>query len=148
MINFMEKKTQNISLIAQSSNSELKRIREFIESNALDFGFSEELSQKIALAVDEACSNLIKHAYKSDSTQRIWINLEFIDNQLVVKILDEGNPFNPLQVPEPDMKNYFKNFNRGGLGIQIMRLVMDKINYFPSGANSNKNTLELIKVLN
>jgi serine/threonine-protein kinase RsbW len=136
------------SLIASSDNSELSRIRDFVEQNAIQFGFDESNSQKIALAVDEACSNLIKHAYKLDKSKNIWINIETQSNEFVVKIIDEGNPFDPLEVPKPDMKKYFKSYKRGGLGIQIMRLVMDKINYFPSNGGNTKNILELRKVLN
>jgi serine/threonine-protein kinase RsbW len=136
------------SLTAVSDNSELIRIREFVEDNALKFGFNEDESQKIALAVDEACSNLIKHAYKLDKTKTIWINIETQNNEFVVKIIDEGSPFDPLEVTQPDMKKYFKNFKRGGLGIQIMKLVMDTINYFPSYDGNSKNILELRKHLN
>lgn len=144
----MNKSLTYDSIVVESSNSELVRIRSFIVEKATKYGFSDELSQKIALAVDEACSNLIKHAYKLDPTKKIWINLLFENDEFIIRIQDEGNPFNPLQVPQPDMSSYFKSFQRGGLGIQIMRLVMDKINYFPSIDNNSKNILELRKVLN
>ena len=148
MIQLMNDITKYGSIIAESDNSELSRIRDFVAINAVKFGFAEDISQKIALAVDEACSNLIKHAYKLDNSKKIWINIEKQSDEFVVRIIDEGNPFDPLQVPEQDMPKYFKKFSRGGLGIQIMRLVMDKINYFPSSTGNPQNILELRKVLN
>lgn len=149
LLNLMKNHTVNKNtMVAFSNNSELIKIRLFIEENAINFGFAEDISQKIALAVDEACSNLIKHAYKSNDSKKIWINVENSKNEFIVKILDEGEPFNPLQVPEPDMNSYFRKFKRGGLGIQIIKLVMDKIKYFPSDSKNTKNILEMRKILN
>lgn len=138
-------KTRNIC--ASGDFTELEKIRDFVAAEASSFGFSGEDSQRIALAVDEACTNLINHAFKRDSNRKICIEIEPAKNQFIVNILDDGIPFNPLEVPQPDMQEYFKSYKRGGLGIQIMRLVMDEISYIPQSDSIKKNVLKLKKVL-
>jgi serine/threonine-protein kinase RsbW len=127
--------------------SQLESVRDFITLKALSFGFSEDEAYKISLAVDEACTNLIRYAYNLDPNRKICINIETLPSQFIVNVLDDGLPFNPLEIPSPEMKQYFKEFRRGGLGIHIMRSVMDSIEYKPSTAAGVKNVLRLIKNL-
>jgi serine/threonine-protein kinase RsbW len=126
---------------------ELTKVRDFINENALTFGFEEGIAFRLSLAVDEACTNLIRYAYHSDNSRKICIKLEFNNDKFIILILDDGLPFNPLEIPSPEMKEYLKQFKRGGLGIHIMKSVMDKIEYYPSSGNISYNTLKLIKML-
>ncbi len=138
---------ENNKLKAKSDTSELEKIREFVSLKASEFGFSSAESQKIALAVDEACSNLIKHSYKYDNSKSFCLEVETLDNNFTVKILDKGIPFNPMSIAAPDMEEYFRTFKRGGLGIHIMKLVMDNISYLPSNEKNPYNLLKLTKEL-
>jgi serine/threonine-protein kinase RsbW len=131
-----------------SSSAELVNIRNFVVKFAKGFGFDDKVSHNIALAVDEACSNLIKYAFNLDSTKDIQVSIDSSDkNQLVVKIEDDALPFNPLDMTSPDMEQYFKSFKKGGLGIHIMKLVMDEIDYIPKSLTNPNNTLLLKKQL-
>lgn len=127
---------------------ELSRIRDFVKIRAEDFGFNDGDCNKIALAVDEACSNLIYHAYQKDIAKQLCVEIDSWDKDFIIKILDNASPFDPLKVNQPDMAEYFKLLKRGGLGIRIMRLVMDEIQYYPSSDNNPVNTLVLKKHLN
>jgi serine/threonine-protein kinase RsbW len=127
---------------------ELSRIRDFVKSKAEVFGFGDGDCNRIVLAVDEACSNLIEHAYKKDSTKLLCVEIDSLDKDFIIKILDNAIPFDPLKVKQPDMEVYFKTLKRGGLGIKIMRLVMDEILYYPSNEQNQVNTLILKKHLN
>ncbi|MBE2188013.1 MAG: ATP-binding protein [Desulfobulbaceae bacterium] len=129
-------------------SDELSRIRDFVKLKAEDFGFGDGDCNKIVLAVDEACSNLIEHAYKKDSTKLLCVEIDSFDKEFIVKILDNAIPFDPSNVELPDMEKYFKVLKRGGLGIKIMRLVMDEILYYPSNEHNPVNTLILKKHLN
>jgi len=128
--------------------SELQKIRNFVNSEAKLFGFDENEASKIALAVDEACTNLIKHSFNFDKTKEFCVSIEPSSFKFTIKILDKGLPFNPLEISELDMNEYFKNYKKGGLGIQIMRTVMDEISYMPSDAQRNENELILTKIRN
>ncbi len=136
------------SICSNGDLAELERIRSYIFERAQEFGFSSDIAQKISLAVDEACSNLIKHAFNKDNQKKICMEIVAEDKQFTINIMDDGAPFNPLEVAAPDMNEYFKQFKRGGLGIHIMRLIMDEISYRPQSDSNPKNCLCLKKYLN
>lgn len=142
----MPKKTKNNDhLCVISDLAELSRIRDFILRKTRLLGISESIAYDISLAVDEACSNLIKHAYKLEKDRKICIDVETENNKLIVNILDNGVPFNPMDVPLQDMSEYLKQLKHGGLGIHIMRSVIDEILYIPRKNKRSHNTLRLIK---
>ena len=128
--------------------SELHKIRNFVYSKAQVFGFDDNDASKIALAVDEACTNLIKHSFNLDKTKEFCVSVEPSSFNFTVKIHDKGQPFNPMEVDKLDMNEYFKNYKKGGLGIQIIRAVMDEIRYVPSGEEGRENELILTKIRN
>lgn len=136
------------SICAFGDFSELQRIRNFVFTKAQLFGFDENEASKIALAVDEACTNLIKHSFNLDKSKEFCVSIEPANMEFIVKILDKGSPFNPLDISELDMKEYFRNYKKGGLGIQLIRSIMDKISYLPSNAQKTENELVLTKKLN
>ena len=105
--------------------SELEHIRDFIVKQAVSFGFPENDASQIALAVDEACSNLIKYSFKLDDSQEFCIEIGNKLNDFIVHILDQSDSFNPLDVDRPDMQEYFKELKRGGLGIHIRNGISD-----------------------
>ena len=133
-------------LRVKSTTENLDQIRDFTRSVAAQSGFSEESIDKIALAVDEACTNIIKHAYKYSPEGDIVINIKVADNKLTVSITDFGLDFDPTLVPVPDIKKYYQQHKVGGLGIYLIKKLMDEVKYNP--AVGNKNQVVLIKYLN
>lgn len=129
----------------ESRTERLSAVREFVSEAARSFGFSEEDVGKIALAVDEACTNVIKHAYKFDPTKEITISVKGADRAFMVSIRDNGRAFDPTGIHQPDMKEYMTHFRRGGLGVYLMRSLMDKVEYDISPGK--KNEVRLTKYL-
>jgi serine/threonine-protein kinase RsbW len=125
----------------------LEKIRKLIKEYAINSGFTEDESDKIALAVDEACTNLIRYSFNFDKKHKITISVNNDEKYFIVNIVDVGKPFNPLDVPKPNMKEYLQNYKRGGLGIFLIRSIMDEIEYIPSNHNNPHNTLILKKLL-
>lgn len=136
-------------LTASGDTTELERIRQFVQDKARDFGFSEQNIHKIALAVDEACSNLIRHAYQLDHSKEFFVDISpDNDNTLVIEILDNGTAFDPLTVPIPDLNQYAAQHRKGGFGVHIIRMVMDAVEYFPADDTTHQmNRLKLVKKL-
>jgi serine/threonine-protein kinase RsbW len=132
-------------LVVKSSTDNLSIIREFTTSSASECGCGEELTGKIILAVDEACTNIIKHAYKYSSNGDIGINIRFTNSTLYITITDSGEHFNPNAVPAPNLMEYQKQKKSGGLGIFLMKKLMDEVNY--KILKDNKNQVELVKHL-
>ena len=128
--------------------ADLNKIRSFIEIKAKNFGFSEDDVNKIILAVDEACTNLIRHSFKQDKNKEFCVYVETDFNKFIINIQDNGTTFNPLEVPIKNMKEHLQTFQRGGLGVFIMRTVMDDIIYSPSNDKQPLNNLKLVKHLN
>jgi serine/threonine-protein kinase RsbW len=132
------------SLTIESRTERLIEVRDFVSMAARKFGFSDEEVSKIALAIDEACTNIIKHAYAFDPTQQIAITVGGTRGTFEVLISDHGRRFNPSSIPSPDMKEYLSHYRRGGLGVYLMRSLMDKVEY---SILPGKNEVRLIKYL-
>lgn len=132
-------------LIVKSTTDNLALVREFTKKAAEECGFPEETSGKIVLAVDEACTNIIKHAYKYSPDGKIIITIKFDKDKLAISIIDEGTHFNPNNVPEPNIVEYYKQKKVGGLGIFLMKKLMDEVKY--STISGNKNEVTLVKYL-
>ena len=140
----MKKKFEK-ELIVGSSTDNLSLIREFVKSAAEESGFSSEIVGKIILAVDEACTNIIKHAYKYSPDGDILINVKLDNSRFTISIIDEGMRFNPNLIPEPDIKEYHKQKRIGGLGMFLMKKLMDEVKY--ESLNDDRNEVVLIKYL-
>lgn len=140
----MTRLLSNNEISAKGNYSELDSIRQYIRSHAIDSGLSKKQIDNIILAVDEACANLIR--YNMDFDQNKTIQIDVLDSKLnfTVEISDSGKPFNPLENPDPNMKQYFKEFKKGGLGIKIMKNVVDKIEYIKKDSANKRNSLKLI----
>jgi len=129
----------------ESRTERLIAVREFISAAAREFGFPDEEVSKIALAVDEACTNIIKHAYQFDPGKKIAITVKPAEGAFEVVIHDNGNNFNPADVQAPDMKEYLSHYRKGGLGVYLMKTLMDKIEYNIRPGQTNE--VRLVKYL-
>jgi|ERR1041384_1133761 serine/threonine-protein kinase RsbW len=136
-------KTEHLHI--QSQTGKLNLVRHFVFEAALKFGFDEESASKIMLAVDEACTNVIKHAYEFAPTRDIELEVVTHDRQFEVVILHTGKPFDPDSVTTPDMKKYLSQFRRGGLGMHLMRSLMDNVEY--KAGPDGRNEVHLVKYL-
>jgi serine/threonine-protein kinase RsbW len=112
-----------------SRTEKLSLVRDFVSEAARRFGFDEESTNKIALAVDEACTNIIKHSYKFATDKDITVRIITNTRNFEVLIEDQGISFDPEKVQPPNMKEYLTQYRRGGLGMFLMRSLMDKVEY-------------------
>lgn len=117
------------TLHIESRTERLIAVRDFVSEAAREFGFADEDVNKIALAVDEACTNVIKHAYRFAPDRDIAVTVRPHNTAFEVAIRDTGVGFDPSDVHAPDMKDYFSHFRKGGLGVYLMKRLMDKVEY-------------------
>ncbi len=106
----------------------LGELRDFVTRVGKKYGFSERIISAFKLSIDEAATNIIKHAYRDwegDVTLRIMAKR----NSLTMVLIDQGKYFDPRQVNSPDLQRYVEIGKRGGLGIFIMRRLLDEIDY-------------------
>jgi len=107
----------------------LEIIRQFVSSIAEKVGFTADDINKIELAVDEACANVIKHAYTKESKGLIDIAIEIDYKKLVIFITDHGKGFDVHQILQKDVKEYLAELRVGGLGIYLMKALMDEVEF-------------------
>ncbi len=129
----MASKKNNTFRLKLPANSEnLDIIRKFISGIAANAGFAEEEIYQIELAVDEACANVIKHAYRNENLKKeknIHVNVQQKPNYIVISIADNGIGFNPDALKTPDMDKYLEEMKPGGLGVHLIRTLMDKVTF-------------------
>lgn len=139
------RKKQKFNLKVSSSSGNLETIREFINDIARLAGFDVESASQIELAVDEACTNVIKHAHKFNSNKSLELSVQFDSDKIEIVISDNGKGFDITRVSKPDLEKYIHEAKKGGLGIHLMRSLMDEVRFdFDPG---KKNRVSLIKFL-
>lgn len=148
----VKKSTGKMSIHTPGHGSYLTYIRSFVTDLAQQVGFPEEDVAKIEIAVDEACSNVVKHAY---STKKQWcwqhkhpeirLDVSVVNNQLIIEIQDHGQRFDFSAYRPEAIQQRLKEMKTGGYGVAIMREFMDEVTYNSSDATGN--TLRLVKNL-
>jgi serine/threonine-protein kinase RsbW len=121
----------------------LEKISEYITGCAHEAGLSESEIYAVQLAVDEAATNIIEHGYGMECPSRIDVTCEYLADGLKVVIYDDADPFDPSKVPEPEINVSLDEIKPRGLGIFIMKKMMDSVNYETSAETGN--TLTMIK---
>jgi serine/threonine-protein kinase RsbW len=121
----------------------LKGVRDFIRGALKDHGVPDLQISEMVLALDEMCSNLMIHAHhcNPDDLFELHIDVEK-DNPVIFEIIDDGSAFDINQFSEPDLGNLVHEKRKGGLGIRLVKSIMDTIEYKHS---SGKNICRLVK---
>jgi len=120
----------------------LAQIAEFVQSAVRAAGWDDDENFRIQMAVDEACSNIIEHAYGPHHLGSIDIACCVQDQgDLVIKIRDSGQPFNPAQVPDPPIGTSLDELPEGGLGLYFMRKLMDEVKFRFDERGGNELTM-------
>lgn len=116
-------------LTVNASTKNLVEVREFVATHANQEKFTKQQINDIRLAVDEAFTNIIKHAYKNDDTKEVYVELQFDDEKLCVIISDYGVSFDIDSYEIPDVRNQIKEKKRGGMGVYLIQNLMDEVTY-------------------
>jgi serine/threonine-protein kinase RsbW len=113
-------------------------VERFAAENALPVAVVNALQ----VAVDEAVSNAINHGYAAGARGEIAVRLRRRPDRVELEIEDDGTPFDPLQAPAPDLTLSLDERPIGGLGIHLIRKLMDKMSY---ARREGRNLLKLVK---
>jgi len=119
----------------------LDEIREFVGEIARTGGFGEKDVYNIQLATDEAASNIIEHAYEGIPDGVLDMSCGMDADAIKIILIDYGLPFDPSIVPVPDLKADLSDRKIGGLGLFLMRKLMDEVHYDPRPDKSNVLTM-------
>ena len=119
----------------------LERISEFIIQEAQNIELSPSEVYAIQTAVDEACANIIDHAYGGENLGQIEIQVQKFKEGIKITLQDNGDPFNPDDIPSPDISSPLEIRKERGLGIFFMQKLMDEVIFSFSQSGTNKLTL-------
>jgi len=124
-----------------SDLAEARRVQEQIESALQASAYSEHDIFSIKLALEEALVNAIKHGNQMDPDKRVFVAYCVSTDRFEIRITDEGEGFNPEEVPDPTA---IENLERPcGRGLLLMRGFMTEVEYHPPG-----NSVTMAKVRN
>jgi serine/threonine-protein kinase RsbW len=132
------------TLSVDSSTKHLSEVRDFVATYAQKYGLPEKEISEIRLAVDEAYTNIIKHAYNNSPSKPVKIEVGTDSKKIWISILDKGESFKPQEYQAPDILKRIKNKQRGGMGVFLIQKVMDQVQYSRKG---NMNEIRMVKNL-
>lgn len=127
------------------NTNQLVYLREFLYQTLQSTPLGEIDQHQVILAVEEVCANLIIHSHSCNHTSFIEVVSEISNDQAIFEIYDFGQGFNILEYQEPELSHVVKSKRKGGLGIMLVKKIMDKIEF---ETNGTKNTCRLFKNLN
>lgn len=125
-----------------ASTKNLSEVRNFVAQHAASHGFDRQQISDIRLAVDEAFTNIIKHAYNGEENHTIDIELSFKNNRVCIELFDTGKTFNLKTFPQPNIKEKIKQKKRGGMGVYLIHSLMDDVSY---GREDDANKMVMCK---
>jgi len=121
--------SERLSLHIKNDLLEIKRMAEELEDWCHEQSISEDIAFQLDLVLDEMVSNVIRHGIKDSGQHIIQVNLHRDGQQLTLEIEDDGVPFNPFDAPVPDITKPIEERRPGGLGVFLVRQMMDSLDY-------------------
>ncbi|MGH8659922.1 MAG: SpoIIE family protein phosphatase [Gammaproteobacteria bacterium] len=118
-----------ISVALKSELSELEKLAQIVAEFGQRHHLSSEVLFHTTVALEEIVSNVIAYAYDDRGVHKIIVCLLMEQGELTVEVEDDGRPFNPLETLEPDMQKPLEERPVGGLGIHLVRNLMDRLEY-------------------
>ena len=129
------------SLTIAAELSEVERVRQFLKESLQGLEISEEDFFKLELSLVEMCVNVIRYGYP-EGRGEISIDIRDGRKRVIIEIRDSGIPFDPCDIPKPNIEDIVAAGQKGGLGIYLARKLMDEFAY---RREDNRNVVRLVK---
>ena len=131
-----------VSLELRNSLSELDALCQSLEQFGKSLGLSSKIVFEICLAMEELVSNIISYGFEDDAVHFIKVAISHENGILIIRLEDDGVPFDPLKAEEPDCECPIEQRKVGNLGIHLTKKIMDDMVY---ERQENRNVLTLKK---
>ena len=129
-------------IMVRNDSCEIARVNQEFQKFAEEHGIPVDVGRRISILFDDLLSNVISYAFPDDASHEIEIGAELATNRLTVTISDDGIPFNPLGAGTPDTSLSLDKRAMGGLGIHLIRHLVDDMSY---QRRNERNVLTLVK---
>lgn len=124
----------------------LKGVRDFIRTSLKNHGIADLEISEMVLALDEMCSNLMIHAHHCNPSELFELHIRVDKNDpIIFEIIDDGTVFDINLFSEPSIDNIIHEKRKGGLGIRLVKSIMDTVEYKQM---KNKSVCRLVKKVN
>jgi serine/threonine-protein kinase RsbW len=134
--------TSKFKLRVTSDMKNLTAISDFVSAFARESALNDDETFALQMAVDEACANVIEHAYGGRPDGTVIIECRLANDEVLLIIRDRGRPFDPQAVPRPDMTAPLAKRHEGALGLYLMEKLMDVVQFEFDPAKGNKLTMK------
>lgn len=108
---------------------------------AREGGFTEKEIYSLQLAADEGASNIIEHAYEGVSDADLDVTCDMQGEIIIITMRDTGAPFDPSKIKQPNLKADLSERQVGGLGVYLMRKIMDEVRFESNTKTGNLLTM-------
>ncbi|MFC2094196.1 SpoIIE family protein phosphatase [Bacteroidota bacterium] len=135
---------EKLNISIKNHVSEIDTVNDQFNKFAEENDLEQNLMFKINMVFDELINNIVTYGYSGDTEHDIEINIEKNKSRLTITLIDDGVPFNPFRAEAPDTELSIDQRKIGGLGIHLVRNVMDKVSYH---RRIDKNIVTLVKLL-
>ncbi len=132
------------SIVLANEISEIGRLADFIEDMGNEFSLAPDVRFNINLVLEEAVANIINYAYPKDEHESIYLSARMHEDSIILVLTDTGKEFDPTMAPEVDVTLSAEERQIGGLGIFLIRQIMNEVRY---ERIDGKNVLTLEKKL-
>ena len=118
-----------LSMTAINDLQEVPRLAGQVEAFCRELNVPDKKAHRFNLALEEALTNVISHAFPDAARHQIGVVVEGQNNELIATVTDDGKPFDPLAQPAPDILAPIEDRKVGGLGIHLIRTLMDSVEH-------------------
>lgn len=120
----------SLRVVLRNNLAEIGKLRQELDNFGQALGLSSKTQSELNLILEEVVTNVISYAYRDARQHKILVKAELRDAELVIEVEDDGDPFNPLQVPSPDLESPLEQRKVGGLGLHLVREFTNSMEYF------------------
>lgn len=120
---------EQIRIVLSNDLSEIAKLHRELENFGQKCSLTPKTLFELNLILEEVLANVISYAYGDNQQHEIVVQADLRDGELVIDVEDDGRPFNPLQIPPPDLDRPLEQRNVGGLGLHLVRELTSSIEY-------------------
>ena len=133
-----------LNLQISSDLEQIKLVNDQFDGFARSNGLSDNIRRSVSLVLDEVLNNTMSYGYDESAGRSIELRIELAVDRLAVTVTDDGKAFNPFKEAAPDTAISLEDRELGGLGIHLVRSLMDEVTYY---RRKGRNVVVLVKHL-